>query len=103
MRGELKKGAAQADHPDEDFVSVAEACERSGLSRSAMFELIRQHDLKRYRKPRDCRTYLALRDLEAVTSKMPRQQRELIQTQGEELRGRPNHGPCGPAGVEQRQ
>ena len=64
---------------DDHYVSISDACERLGLSRSAVFTLIRQHGLKKYRRPRDSRTYVRIDDLELASRRMPSQQRELIQ------------------------
>jgi hypothetical protein len=63
---------------DEHYVSISDACERLGLSRSAVFILIRQHGLKKYRRPRDPRTYVRIDDLELASRRMPSQRRELI-------------------------
>ena len=84
MRGELKNAAQPAGDADEQYVSIADACERFGISRSAAFQLIRQRGLTRYRRPRDSRTYVAVKDLEAALSRMPSHQRELIPSQGRE-------------------
>jgi hypothetical protein len=61
------------------YVSIRGACERFGMSRSGVYELIRQHRVKKYRRAFDSRTYVKIADVEAVRAKMPSQRRELIQ------------------------
>jgi predicted DNA-binding transcriptional regulator AlpA len=78
MQGELKSAAAPIRDAAEQYVSVRETCELLGLSRSAVFALVGRHDLRRYRRAGDSRTYLRLADIEAARPQMPSQQRELI-------------------------
>jgi excisionase family DNA binding protein len=66
----------------EEYLTIREACERLGMSRSGLFALIRQRGLTRYRRPRDSRTYVSAEDLESARRKLPSQQRELIQPVG---------------------
>jgi hypothetical protein len=61
------------------YVSIRGACERFGMSRSGVYELIRQHGVKKYRRAFDSRTYIKIADVEAVRAKMPSQRRELIE------------------------
>lgn len=80
MHGEYEATIDPTDTTREEYLSIKDACGRLGLSRSAVFELIRHHRLKRYRKPRDSRTYIKVDDLEAARDQMPSQRRELIQS-----------------------
>jgi transposase-like protein len=78
MEGELKNAARPVGSAEERYVSIKDACARLGISRSALFRLIRQQQMQRYRRARDPRTYLRLTDLEAARNRMPSQKRELI-------------------------
>jgi excisionase family DNA binding protein len=68
----------------EEYLTIREACERLGMSRSGLFALIRQRGLRRYRKPRDSKTYVSAEDLESARKQLPSQRRELIQSVGPE-------------------
>jgi hypothetical protein len=63
---------------DEVYVSIKGACARFGISRSGVYELIRQHRLKRYRRAFDSRTYVKVADLEKARANKRTQDRELI-------------------------
>lgn len=53
---------------DERFLTVAEACQRLGIARSTLDALVRQHHVRRYRRPgRGTRTYYRAADLDGLT------------------------------------
>ena len=91
MEGELKKAARRVGSAGQHFISIRDACLRFGISRSAVFALIRQHHIQRYRKPFDSRTYLRIEDVEAVRTKMPSQRRALITPQADDDQSAETH------------
>jgi hypothetical protein len=91
MEGELKNAAQPAGGADEHYISIKDACAQFGISRSAVFALIRLHRLQKYRKPFDSRTYLRVEDIDAVRTTMPSQRRALITSPGENVQSHRNH------------